>query len=188
MKKLSNFVQENKKNIHKIFNRMWYTVIYTRRQLLKTNYKVGKLECARSGYTMIGKKWRRMWYPYPAFKWDHGEIGCTLDGLFVTFYFKGDTLNENFIDAVIKEFNEQLVIYGGNEFLNDFWNPGLGVTYETKEIIKRIKKSGEKVIQMDLTFEPWDDIIDRLASTLILSIDTVIKFAFDNKVELISLE
>ena len=188
MKRLSSFVQANKKDIHKVLNRMWYTVGYTRKQLLKTNYKVGKIECAKSGYTVIGKKWRRMWYPYPAFKWEHGEIGCTLDGLFVTFYFEGKTINEKFIEATIKDFSQQVVIYGGREFLNDFWNPKLEITHKPKEIITMIEKSKEKIIQMDLTFETWDDIIDRLASTLILSIDTVLKFAFDNKVKLVTFE
>jgi len=188
MEKLSNFVQTNKKSIHKLLNRMWYTVVYTRKQLLKTNYKVGKMECAKSGYTLIGEKWRRMWYPYPAFRWEYGEIGCTLDGLFVTFYLEGKTINEKFIDVLIKNFGEQVVIYGGKEFLTDFWNPKRGITPKAREILSNIEKSKEKIVQMDLTFEPWDDIVDRLASTLIISIDTVLKFAFNNKVKLIMLE
>lgn len=149
---LTTFIGKHKRKIHQLFNLMWENVDFIRKQLVDRGYAVGPLVCGVENYVSIDGRLEPAHYHTPEFGFSYGVVGCTLDGLCYVVAVGSTWISEVFLKEIIESF-PFIKMYGGKDFKRNFYPcPG-----GTREIIERIKSSGEETIQLNITVpNPWD--------------------------------
>jgi len=177
----TKFVKEHKKSIHQLFNLMWETTEYIRKQLAEQGYSVGPLVHGIENYILIDGKFEPAHYPTPEFGFPCGVVGCILDGLYFVMAIEVSSISAEFLKEIIKEF-PQIQIYGGKDFTRNFYPP----PSQEEVIFQDIKSSGEETIQLEIIIsELWDES-KKASVQLISGIEELIRIARSHKIKIVN--
>ncbi len=169
MKKIKEFLEENKEQIHDLLNHMWQTIEKIMYQLEDKIPEID-LDNSHGNFITIENGWAEAYYANPTITFPYGEIGYSLDGLFCVFTIIKKELQEKHYAKILeiprKNENISLEIYGGDDCFTTFYHSK--DEGDLDEIIDSIKKSSEEIIQIELAIEalPEEDLKEQFLSLI----------------------
>ncbi|NHK31923.1 MAG: DUF3201 domain-containing protein [Asgard group archaeon] len=192
MKELKEFLDKNKEQIHEILNHMWQTI---EKILFRLEEKLPEIDLdnTHGNFVTIDEGWAEAYYANPTITFPYGEIGYSLDGLYCVFTILEKELKEDHYIKLLEIPQENdgisLEIYGGDDCFTTFYHSK--DEGDLDEIIDQIKKSSEKIIQIEIAIEalPEEDLKEQFLTIIIklynffLKENLLAKLSFYDEVE-----
>ncbi|NHJ83898.1 MAG: DUF3201 domain-containing protein [Asgard group archaeon] len=156
MTDLKKFLQENKNEIHDLFNHMWLTI---ERIALQAENEIPDIDLdnTHGNFINIDDGWSEAYYPNPGIVFPYGEFGFSLDGLFFVLSAYTKKISEEIIVKLLEITNNndslKIELYGGDDCFTTLYDSKIQGNLD--EIMDSLKKTNEEIIQIDLSIEAF---------------------------------
>jgi hypothetical protein len=143
------------REVHEFLNKLWEDIFTLNQELrgeLPQGFEVEDVEEVFGAYIFLDGEWEQMKYPHPAFEIKPGiEVGATPESYYFVVAVPKEKVSEGLLALFLEVFPRSF-IYGSENFLSDVYNWRRDGRTSPKEVLERIEKSNERVLQFEANF------------------------------------